>query len=230
MKEAKAKQVKEKPGATEGDTYSEGAHRILHAAERLFAGQGFEAVSIQAIAEGAGVCKANIFHHFGSKEGLYLAVLRSACQRAAPLLHTLVREGDDFPARLNHFAKDHLAYLLAHPGTTRLLLRELLESDAPRGQQLAEQAVGENFTRLIAILREGQRRGELRAEVDPAIAAALLVGADVFLFQARPVLRHLDGVGYADAPKRYSEGLVDILLHGLLAPAEDETRQRPQSQ
>lgn len=207
--------VKEKPGA-EVDAYSEGARNILQAAEQLFAGQGFDAVSIQAVAQNAGVSKANVFHHFGSKEGLYLAVLRSVCQRAAPLLQTLVKEGEDFPARLDHFAKAHVAYLLAHPGTMRLLLRELLEGDARRGQELAEQAVGENFTRLIGILREGQRRGELRAAVDPAIAAALLVGADVFLFQARPVLRHLKGVGFADAPERYSEGLVDILLHGLL--------------
>ncbi|MGH8507361.1 MAG: TetR/AcrR family transcriptional regulator [Gammaproteobacteria bacterium] len=223
MKEAKAKERKDKPVATEGDATSEGARNILHAAERLFATQGFDAVSIQAIAEAAGVCKANIFHHFGSKEGLYLAVLRLTCQRAAPLLQTLVRKEEGFPERLDHFATDHLAYLLAHPGTMRLLLRELLESDAPRGQQLAEQVVGDNFTRLIGILREGQRRGELRAEADPAIAAALLVGANVFLFQARSVLRHLEGVEFADAPERYSKGLVDILLHGLLVPAEDGT-------
>ncbi|MGH8471034.1 MAG: hypothetical protein ACREVJ_00905 [Gammaproteobacteria bacterium] len=88
---------------------------------------------------------------------------------------------------------------------------------ARRGQELAEQAVGENFTRLIGILCEGQRRGELRPAVYPAIAAALLVGADLFLFQARSVLRHLRGVGFADASERYSEGLVDILLYGLLA-------------
>lgn len=214
---AEIDELKEKPGAAGIDAYSQGARNILQVAEQLFADRGFDAVSIQAVAQNARVSKANVFHHFGSKEGLYLGVLRSACQRAAPLLQTLVKEGEDFPARVEHFAKAHLAYLLAHPGTMRLLLRELLQSDARRGQELAEQAVGENFTRLIGILREGQRRGELRATVDPAIAAALLVGADVFLFQARPVLRHLEGVGFADAPERYSEGLVDILLHGLLA-------------
>jgi TetR/AcrR family transcriptional regulator len=212
--------VKEKPGAVEVATHSEGARNILHAAEQLFADRGFGAVSIQAVAQVAGVSKANVFHHFGSKEGLYLQVLRSVCQRAAPLLRALVAEEEDFPTRLSHFAKAHLAYLLAHPGTMRLLLRELLESDARRGgQELAEQAVGENFSRLTAILREGQRRGELRSAVDPAIAATLLVGGHVFLFQTRPLLRHLKGVGFADVPERYSEGLVDILLHGLLAKA-----------
>lgn len=224
------KEVTKRPTVGTGDGFSEGARSILQAAERLFGDQGFDAVSIQAIAERAGVCKANVIHHFGSKETLYLAVLRSVCQRAAPLLQTLVREGGDFSARLSNFAQAHLAYLFDHPGTTRLILRELLESDARRGQELAAQAVGENFTRLIGILREGQLRGEIRPQLDPAIAAALLVGADVFLFQARSLLRHLEGVDFADAPQRFSAGLTDILLHGLLAAQPNDTADASASQ
>ena len=53
--------------------------RILEAAESLFSERGFDAVSMSDIAAAAGVCKANVFHHFTSKNELYIAVLRNAC-------------------------------------------------------------------------------------------------------------------------------------------------------
>lgn len=56
----------------------------------------------------------------------------------------------------------------------------------------------------------------------PRIAAALLAGANVFLFQARSLLRHAEGAGFATAPDRYSAWRVDILPYGVLARTEGE--------
>jgi TetR/AcrR family transcriptional regulator len=64
----------------------EGAERILAAAEELFAKEGFDAVSMNAIADKAGVSKANVFHHFKSKNDLYLAVIKQACQQACAFI------------------------------------------------------------------------------------------------------------------------------------------------
>jgi AcrR family transcriptional regulator len=49
--------------------------RILQAAERLFAERGVETVSMDAIAEAAGVGKATLFRRFGDRAGLALALL-----------------------------------------------------------------------------------------------------------------------------------------------------------
>ncbi|UCG50883.1 MAG: TetR/AcrR family transcriptional regulator, partial [Candidatus Latescibacterota bacterium] len=56
--------------------------RILDAAEKLFASNGFGAVSLRAIIKEAGVNTASVHYHFGSKGGLMEAVLR---RRAAPM-------------------------------------------------------------------------------------------------------------------------------------------------
>lgn len=48
--------------------------RILREAERLFMAKGFAAVSTRDICIAAGVKQPSLYHHFGSKEGLYLAV------------------------------------------------------------------------------------------------------------------------------------------------------------
>jgi TetR/AcrR family transcriptional regulator len=188
--------------------------RILAAAARLFAEHGFDAVSMNAIAEAADMSKANVFHHFTSKQDLYLAVLRHACRDAGQHLDGL---GGDAPltARFAEFARAHLASVLQNEQVMRLSLRELLSDGSRQGQELAEKVYGDKFSRFVAILRAGQKAGELRDDIDPAIVATVLIGANVFFFEARDVLRHLPEVKFSDRPERYSAALADILLHGI---------------
>lgn len=214
------------PAPAAGET----VERILNVAETLFAEQGFDAVSMSAIAEAAGVSKANVFHHFSSKNALYLTVLRRACDDANRHLDDLGSAAAPLPARLAQFAQAHLQHVLDHAPVTRLVLRELL-SDQPRlDREIADQVYGEKFARFVAILKAGQQAGALRADVDPAMVATLLVGADVFFFQAREVLRHFPAVRFADRPQQFSAMLADILLHGILPPShngETTTRNHP---
>ena len=50
---------------------------ILTSARALFGGRGFEATSIDDIAEGAGVAKGAVYHHFDSKEAIFTQVLEA---------------------------------------------------------------------------------------------------------------------------------------------------------
>lgn len=201
---------------------SDTGDRILAVAEKLFAERGFDAVSMNQIAAAAAVSKANIFHHFSSKNALYVAVLRNACRDAADHLENLGADPRPFADRLAQFAQEHLTSLLGHAEVSRLILRELLDDGPHRGQELAEQVFGEKFARFVRILREAQARGDLRTDVDPAMVATLLLGADVFFFEAHEVLRHFPDVNFAGDPARYSRLLADILLRGILPRAGDD--------
>jgi TetR/AcrR family transcriptional regulator len=199
-----------------GRTGTEAVGRILAAAEELFARQGFDAVSMNAIAAAAAVSKANIFHHFESKVALYLAVVRHACANTAERLQQLRSDDGAVAERLADFAGNHLKSLLEHDQVARLILRELAgEQGAQRARELAEQVFGQNFENLVEIVRAGQRRGELRDDFDPAMLATLLIGANVFFFQSREVLRHFKDVNFAREPAHYSHMLMDILLRGI---------------
>ena len=206
------------PTPTQADApRAESVTRILAAAERLFSESGFEAVSMHDIAAAAGVSKANIFHHFASKQTLYIEVVRGACQDSFDRLQNLDADDGPFAQRLEVFAAGMLRNMLEHDQVQRLILRELLTHGEERGRELAEQVFGDNFARLVSILRAGQTRGELRADLDPAMAATLLIGANVFFFEAQQVLRHFRDVDFAHEPTRYTQMLTDILLRGILA-------------
>lgn len=192
---------------------------ILEAAKLLFAENGFDAVSLNAIAEQAGVSKANVFHHFGSKEALYLAVMRDVCSRTAELLQDFVTEKGSFVERIQHFAQAHLRNLLDNTGVSRLILREILAGDAQRARELVEQVFGDNFSRLVEVFRDGQHLGEVRADVDPAVLAMALISANVFFFQNRHILRHFRDIRFADDPDYYSRAMTDLLLNGMRVDA-----------
>lgn len=195
-----------------------GVRQIMDAALTLFAARGYEGSSIHAIAEQAGVCKANVFHHFASKEALYLAVLHTASLEWGNEIAAMADTPGNFSHRLRQMVGCILRRLFEESDQSRLLLREVLENGALRGRQLAEEVFAHNFEVETAIFRRAQAEGDLRSGLDPAIAWAAMISACLFFFQARDVLRFNTGFGYADTPERYADGICEILLRGIAAP------------
>lgn len=197
---------------------SEGARAILAAAEALFASRGYDAVSMNEIAQAAGVSKANIFHHFSNKKALYLAVLRAACVNdSAELLQELELEDGPVIERLQRFVAHHLNSLLRNERSARLIQREVNQSSDDQAKELAEQVFGANYSRLLSLIQAGQAQGELRSDVEPALMVVMLLAANVFFFDAHRVLRHLPGATFATDPAGFSHAAMDMLLHGIKA-------------
>jgi AcrR family transcriptional regulator len=61
---------------TRADQRRQTEDRILHEARRLFADLGFERTTIRAVATAAGVDAGLVMHYFGSKQDLFLRVMR----------------------------------------------------------------------------------------------------------------------------------------------------------
>ncbi len=200
-----------------------GQQAILEAAEILFADKGFDAVSMSAIARLAQTSKPNIYHHFKSKHGLYLAVMQTAARRSSALLDALAHAPATFRQRLCDFSAGHLDNILQHKRSTQLILREALSGGSQRGREIAKHVVGESFARLVAMVHQGQREGEFRADIDPALAAFMIVAANLFFFQAGPVLQHVPEARFTDDANAYSDGVMDILFNGLLRDGDEQS-------
>lgn len=194
---------------------SAGRDEILRAATDLFAESGFDAVSMNSIAVRAGTSKANVFHHFGSKDALYLAVMRDACGRFETSIDSFEGERSDFGQRLADFVRADLATMAAQSDYSHLILREILDSGPRRGQALATEVFDEAFGRIVAVLERGQARGDIAGDVPPALAASMLLACNVFMFQSQHVLKHLPGVDFVDDPARYATLVGRVLFDGL---------------
>jgi len=201
---------------------SSGEKAILEAAETLFAKKGFDAVSMSAIAKLANTSKPNIYHHFKNKNELYLAVMKAAVQRSSMLLDVLEDTPGTFTQNLTDFAAGQLVNILSHSRSTQLILRETLSGCTQHGQEIAMHVVSEVFTRLAAMVHQGQQEKEFRDNIDPSLAAFMVVAANMFYFQANPIMQHIPEVGFIYDASTFSDGVMDILLNGVIQKKEDK--------
>lgn len=87
-----------KPNAAPGRPKDMGkGSAILEAARRLFTSFGFDGASMDQIAAEAGVSKLTVYSHYGDKETLFAAVVKSYCDQQLP--DALFQSQPDLPLR-----------------------------------------------------------------------------------------------------------------------------------
>lgn len=193
---------------------SQGARAILQAAAALFAQEDFASVSVGAIAERAGVSKSNVFHHFASKEELFLAVMREAGASHAEFAEQLLTEPGPCLPRLRRLIDFEIADFLANPQKAQLVLRALSNQSAGNGHHLAAGIFKRNFRAVVELLAAGQRSGELRDDFDAETAAMILGGANEMILRMHGFIQRT-GATPQKSMQHYVDSVFDILLHGV---------------
>jgi len=183
---------------------------VLRAATATFLEVGYGRTSMDQIAAKAGVSKATVYSHFGSKEALFEAIIRE-------LVHALVQPlamaptGETPETTLTAFARRYVALLLA---PSSLALHRLLVAEATRNPDLAvasyrtggERAVGE----LADYLTQECAKGTI-AVADPKLAAEQLFGMLTGHWQVRALMR-VEGAPPREALDRYIADAVGAFL------------------
>lgn len=186
--------------------------RILEEAERQFAERGFDGVSVNEVASAAGVCKANVFHHFASKQELYERVLERTCIAFGNELDGWQLQGQGLAERLAQVVEWHEAFLRRRPHGTQLILREL--SGGRLDESPAFPLIQRNFERVVGML--GEAADELRAGIAPAQVARLVLSLNLFGFQSEKLDERRIALGALPSRSEARRQLVDLLLHGIL--------------
>lgn len=195
---------------------SPGARSILDAASEAFACAGFDSVSVADIAALAKVSKANVFHHFVSKEALYLEVIREACKGHAEFTEGLLARAELSSAeKLRALIAFDFDDMFTNEQRSQLVLREVLNTGCRSGRHLVEPIFRRNFVAVTALIAQGQQRGEFRAELDPAVAAWMLGASVMMFFQNRETLGQMPGFEGARSPAGYADKVYQTLLAGL---------------
>lgn len=148
---------------------------VLRAAHKLFLRDGYSETSMDAVTEEAGVSKATVYAHFGSKEALFEALVRDGSEHALKSLPPLQRRGGDPTAELRAFFEPFLHLLFEHGGYAwnRLVIAEALRH--PENAELFYSCTLARVTASVeAYLGALAREGLLRDRDPRAVAEALL--------------------------------------------------------
>ena len=148
--------------------------RILDAAVRVFAAQGYDTARVGDIAKEAGVAYGLVYHYYESKDAVLEAVFREAWGRLLAAVALAEETGVDAAEQLEVVVKIVLRAWRDDPDLVRLLVREVTRN--PHIQDELDE-IGQAFASIERMVRRGQADGTFRAELDPKLASWMLYGA-----------------------------------------------------
>ena len=148
---------------------------ISEAARELFQEQGFEATTVEQIAQRADIAPATFFNHYQSKSGV-MAVLTSEIADHVGLLVEQHLAGDgSIRKRLAGLAQDAALQIGANHKIARDVMLELVRTEG-RPEDTAPY-LARVHDPLRAMLEEGQRNLEIRSDEDATFLAEMVLGA-----------------------------------------------------
>jgi len=192
--------------------------KLLAAARQEFARNGLAGARVDEIAARAGVNKQLVYHYFGDKDALYLAVLEGVYEEIREQEYKLNLEGlppRDAIKKLIEASFDHLA---THPHFIVLL------NDENRGGALHVQssrrleAMHSPLVSMVSrILRDGERAGIFRKGVNPVQLYISIAGLSYFFFSNTPTLSAIFRKDFSSRTARRSrrKHVVDLVLQSL---------------
>ncbi len=183
--------------------------RLLRAALRQFARRGYAATSVRAIVTEARVTKPVLYYHFGSKSGLYKALVETAQEERLRLMEAAVAPGRPLAQKLEAMLVALFDYARSHAELLRLAFATAFASreEVPPEARCTRQG-RRNFEFVRDLLAEAQAAGELRRDTPAEHLALALYGQLISHF-----LLHL-ALPRSSLSPRLAREVVDLFLEG----------------
>jgi DNA-binding NarL/FixJ family response regulator len=189
---------------------------IISIAGTVFYEKGYEATTIQDIADAVGILKGSLYHYISSKEDLLYEVIRDVVQAAAATLPRSARAGgsvDEPMARLERFLAAYAGFVVAGIAALTVSVRDD-RGLSPERRQAIDEVRATHRDQLTALVIEAQEGGVLREELDPVMTSEMLLGMGDWVAR-----RH---AAEGPSPWHLAQTFVQIVLGGLTREEGEE--------
>ncbi|MFD4989575.1 TetR/AcrR family transcriptional regulator [Streptomyces sp. NPDC058374] len=197
------------PGNPEGDG-TPVPRRLLAAATRLFADQGYDRTSVQEIVEAAGVTKGALYHYFGSKEDLLQEVYSRLLRLQQERLDMYANSQDPVEERLRAAAADVVVTTIENLDDASIFFRSMHQLSPEKNKQVRAER-RRYHERFRALVEEGQRTGVFTSDIPADLVVDYHFGS----------VHHLSTWYRPDGPltpQQVATHLADLLLRALTHP------------
>jgi|KBSMisStaDraftv2_1062788.scaffolds.fasta_scaffold00109_31 AcrR family transcriptional regulator len=195
--------------------------QIIHAALELFGKQGYEGTSIRDICQEANVNLAMVNYYFGSKEGLFAAMIERKASAIKDRLQELVNNETMTPQeKIDSVIERYVDRLFSHRGFSLTMMRELSKDQRQPLHEAISSIFMVNMEMIRAIILEGQKKKVFR-EVDVDLTISTIMGTLWNLIINHVMVKKICGQ-YGDNPyddpvfrKRVATHLKDLINYHL---------------
>lgn len=184
--------------------------RVLQAAKELFVEQGFHSTSMSQIAARSGITQSMLHYYFGSKQGLFQAVLSEAF---IPLFsERLFPKGSelDFSELIRAAIAIRFRFFQKNPDVLKLLSRTF-HMDEYQPSALAKEIGG----KWIDIYRTAQKKGQIRSDIAPEYLMVMYLSLTTYWFHdhfIRDKAQSSTGKSLGQTDNEYLEAITSIFL------------------
>jgi AcrR family transcriptional regulator len=190
--------------------------RLLEAALTSFAEHGFDKTPLRLIATRAGVDVALISYRFGSKFGLWKAVVSSVNESSILQAEEFLRQAETLPddQRLQFICINMVDMIFQRPAFAKVLLSELIANISPERKELISETLMKPMHDLImSSLRKSNLIGDVGGEPDPGLSLTMAI-ASVALVSSTDTVAMLF-TAYGDDKERLRQDLAKLLCRML---------------
>jgi len=149
--------------------------QILEAAAIIFSQKGYEATSIQEIAEAAGLLKGNLYYYIESKEDMLFSIINEAHEGALRSLEIVRKSRGNALEKIDVLVETALLYFMENRVKTTVFLRDFRSLSEDKQEII----VGERdqYTQeLRALILKGQRSGVVSPRINPKLISMGIMG------------------------------------------------------
>jgi AcrR family transcriptional regulator len=134
---------------------------LLAAARTAFIAKNYADVTMDEIAKAAGVTKGALYHHFASKQALYLEMMHADLQEKRDLFRSAVERPGSCRARLSRLTERFLDLPPEKRDLIKLVRRDINIFKDPQREQLVRAYQAALPEQIEAVIREGIETGQL---------------------------------------------------------------------
>jgi TetR/AcrR family transcriptional regulator len=192
--------------------------KLLTAARREFARSGLAGARVDEIAARAGVNKQLVYHYFGDKDALYLAVLEWVYEEIRAQERKLNLKGLPPEQAIKKLIESSFDHLAAHPDFIALLNDENRGGATHVRRSRKLEAMHSPLVSLVSsILAEGVKAGTFRKGINPVHLYISIAGLSYFYFSNTPTLSAIFGKDLSSRTARQARRrhVVDLVMHSL---------------
>ncbi len=133
-------------------------------------------ITTSAVAKRMGLTQGALFRHFPTKDAILQAVMKWVAERLLARVDKAAQTASSPIAALEAMFMAHIEFVVEHPGVPRMLIGELQRSEDTATKRMVRTLIRCYRERLLRLMEEGKRQGQLDPKLDTSAASTLFIG------------------------------------------------------
>lgn len=150
---------------------------ILERAVKEFAENGYQATTMNQIAEAAEVCKGTLYNYFSSKDEIFLSLIEYGMSHLLEIIDQALGEERSVEEKVRILVRRFVEFFEEGHDFQKILMLDgerIMMAAHKELSQMMREHIGHLTLRLVDFIRQGQEEGIFR-KADPELAAVILL-------------------------------------------------------